>query len=58
MNDGSMFAALDDYKSKEFWEEHKTITFDTLTQHNEYEIVAVFRTLRKNEQVRVWSDNL
>ena len=45
MNDGSMFAALDDYKSKSFWEEHKTITFDTLTQHNEYEIVAVFKTV-------------
>lgn len=42
MNDGSMFAALDDYKSKKFWGEHKTITFDTLTQHNEYEIVNQF----------------
>lgn len=45
MNDGSMFATLDDYKSKSFWEEHKTITFDTLTQHKEYEIIAVFKTV-------------
>lgn len=45
MSNGSMFADLDKYKSKSFWEEHKTITFDTLTQHNEYEIVAVFKTV-------------
>lgn len=44
MDDGSMFSALDDYKSKNFWEEHKTIIFNTLTQHNDYEIVAVFKT--------------
>lgn len=45
MSNGSMFADLDKYKSKSFWEEHKTITFDTLTQRNEYEIVAVFKTV-------------
>ena len=45
MSDGSMFAALNDYKSKDFWKKHRTIMFDTLTQHNEYEIVSVFKTV-------------
>ena len=40
-----MFGALDDYKSKSFYEEHKTIRFDTLTEQGEYEIVAVFKTV-------------
>lgn len=44
MNDGSMFAVLDKYKKESFWEEHKTVHFDTLTERNEYEIVAVFKT--------------
>ena len=44
MDDGSMFATLDSYKSKSFWSEHKKISFDTLTSKNEYEIVAVFTT--------------
>lgn len=42
---GKMFGALEDYKAKSFYEEHKTIQFDTLTQHGEYEIVAVFKTV-------------
>ena len=29
---GKMFGALEDYKSQSFYEEHKTIQFDTLTQ--------------------------
>ena len=40
-----MFGALEDYKSKSFYEEHKTIQFDTLTEQAEYEIVAVFKTV-------------
>ena len=31
--------------SKNFYEEHKTIQFDTLTEQAEYEIVAVFKTV-------------
>ena len=42
---GKMFGALEDYKSKNFYEEHKTIQFDTLTEQAEYEIVAVFKTV-------------
>ena len=42
---GKMFGALEDYKSQSFYEEHKTIQFDTLTEQGEYEIVAVFKTV-------------
>lgn len=44
MRDGSMFAQLDKFKNKSFWEEHKTFTFDTLYEHHTYEIIAVFKT--------------
>ena len=47
---GKMFGALENYKEKGFYEEHKTIQFDTLTQHGEYEIVAVFKTVAYSEQ--------
>ena len=42
---GKMFGALENYKSHSFYEQHKIIQFDTLTQRNEYEIVAVFKTV-------------
>ena len=42
---GKMFGALEDYKSQSFYEEHKTIQFDTLTEQGEYEIVAVFKNV-------------
>lgn len=45
MKDGSMFANLEKFKSKDFWESHKTFSFDTLTDKCEYEIVAVFKTV-------------
>lgn len=44
MGDGSMFAGLNQYQWKDFWEEHDTITFDTLTEHHTYKIFAVFKT--------------
>lgn len=42
---GKIFGALESYKSKSFYEKHKTIHFDTLTEQAEYEIVAVFKTV-------------
>ena len=45
MSNGSMFAHLEKFKSKDFWSEHRIITFNTLTDKQEYEIVAVFRTV-------------
>lgn len=41
---GKMFGALEHYKSRGFYERHKNIQFDTLTQHSRYEIVTVFKT--------------
>lgn len=41
---GTMFGNLDKFVDKNFWEEHKTFTFDTLTEYHTYEIIAVFRT--------------
>ena len=45
MNNGSMFADLEKFKDEDFWQEHKTIAFNTLTEKNEYEILAVFKTV-------------
>ena len=47
---GKMFGALEDYKSQSFYEEHKTIQFDTLTQRGEYEIIAVFKAVAYSSQ--------
>ena len=32
MNDGAMFAHLEKLKNEDFWQSHKTITFNTLTE--------------------------
>ena len=45
MNDNSMFAGLMKYANKSFWEKHKTIQFDTLTEKGKYEVVAVYKTV-------------
>ena len=45
MNDGSMFAGLMKFKDKSFWEKHKTVSFDTLTDRQTYEVIAVFKTV-------------
>ena len=47
---GRMFGALEDYKSKNFYEKHKTIQFDTLTEQAQYEIIAVFKTVAYSSQ--------
>ena len=44
MMDGSMFAQLDFFKKKDFWETHQTFSFDTLYEHHTYQIIAVFKT--------------
>ena len=40
-----MFAHLEKFKDEGFWNEHRTISFNTLTDKQEYEIVAVFLSL-------------
>lgn len=41
---GTMFGHLHKFINQDFWEGHKTFTFDTLTEHHTYEIIAVFHT--------------
>ena len=50
MNNGTMFADLCKYESEDFYQEHKTVRFDTLSGFGEYEIVAVFKTVAYSEQ--------
>ena len=44
MKDGSMFADLAKYRSKDFWQTHKTVWFDTELSSSAYEIFAVIHT--------------
>lgn len=44
MKDGSMFADLAKYGSKDFWQAHKTVRFDTALGGSAYEIFAVIHT--------------
>ncbi len=44
MNDKSMFEPLMNYKDPDFYEAHKTISFDTLRAKGSYEVVAVILT--------------
>ena len=44
MRDNTMFGDLSKYKSKEFFEKHRYIHFDTLVDLGKYEIVCVFKT--------------
>lgn len=49
MNNGSMFADLCKYADEDFYREHKTIRFDTLSGFGEYEVVAVLKTAAYSE---------
>ncbi len=42
MKNGTMFAAITDYASEEFWREHPIIYFDTVDEAGEYEVLAAF----------------
>ena len=44
MRDGSMFECLNDYTSKEAWDNNPLIFFDTLYEYHVYKIFAVFKT--------------
>lgn len=45
MKNGSMFSDLEKFKSKDFWEKHKTFSFNTLYEKQTYEVIAVFKTV-------------
>lgn len=42
MKNGSMFGKLPEYRSKNYWEKHKTLEFDTLMTRKQYVIFAAF----------------
>ena len=44
MADGSMFATLNNYVNKYYWEDNSLIIFDTLYENHTYEIFAALRT--------------
>ena len=44
MRDNSMFASLNGYGNKAFYETHQLIFFDTLTEYRTYQVFAVFKT--------------
>lgn len=51
MRDGSMFRALINYESRDFWQEHPLIRFDTLCEEGTYEVLSAFydRVYYENE---------
>ena len=50
MNNGSMFADLCKCADEDFYREHKTIRFDTLSGFGEYEVISAFKTVAYSEQ--------
>ena len=42
MKNETMLGTLPKYADKEYWEQHRTICFDTLYEHGEYEVIAAF----------------
>jgi Uncharacterized protein conserved in bacteria len=53
MKNGAMFAGLLAYEDEAFYKAHPLIRFDSLYEHREYEIIAVFRSqiYRKRDRV-------
>ena len=49
MKNGSMFSGLVQYKSKEFFESHPVICFDTVDEPGQYQVIAAFRYNTNNE---------
>ncbi len=48
MKNGTMFAPLADYDSKEFWKEHQYMEFSTLDEIGKYQVVAAFKQPAEN----------
>ncbi|SFK59029.1 sortase B [Lachnospiraceae bacterium KH1T2] len=44
MASGNMFGELDNYKSKSFWEKHKTLQFDTIYETGKYAVMFAFQS--------------
>ena len=57
MKDGSMFATLSKYKDKTFYEQNKIISFNTLYDTGEYEVIGAFRTTPKRFNYHEFTDD-
>lgn len=53
MRDNTMFGDLSKYKSKEFFEKHRYIHFDTLVDLGKYEIVVYSKPHRANSIIKI-----
>ena len=45
IKNNQMFGELEKYKKKEFYDNHKVISFNTIYENADYEIIAVFKTV-------------
>jgi len=54
MQSGVMFGTLDKYASKDFYEKHKVIEFDTIYEEGLYDVMYVFRSKIYNEDDMVF----
>jgi len=57
MKDGSMFQHLTKFSNKDFFDEHRTFTFDTLYESYEGEIFAVYKTMTNFNYIQTEFDN-
>lgn len=48
MRNGDMFAAIENYKRKDFWQKHQIIEFDTLTEKETYQVIGAFKQSAAN----------
>ncbi len=44
MKNGTMFAPIADYENKDFYSQHKRISYDTMNERGTYQILAAFST--------------
>lgn len=51
-----VFGALEDYESKDFYNNHKIIEFTTIEEKEEYEIFAVFKTVSRGKNAFKYYD--
>lgn len=57
MKNGSMFASLEHYTDRAFYEEHPFVQFDTLDEAGTYEVAAVIKVDATGDQT-IWQDLL
>lgn len=56
MKDHQMFGDLEKYKSKDFYNSHRYVQFDTLNNQGTYEIISVFKTTADDFDYQNYTD--